>query len=202
MEKPDQEQRKDRDQALRAIRRAFDDARAYRKARQAGDNGNGVPPRDARWEAMIPLLSGKLPLIVAADEVQQIQAAVAFADSQQVKLIILGGYDAPHCAELLKKHDVPVIVSAVFRLPRRRGDDYDAAYTLPERLRFALYLNPMAALDDDSSLLNPLRIIDHGLHVVLGCLESNSTVGHASETSCRDGSEISPPGALHTGGLS
>jgi hypothetical protein len=45
--------------------------------------------------------------------------------------------DAARCAALLRKHRVPVIVSTVHRLPRRRGDAYDAAYTLPERLRAA-----------------------------------------------------------------
>ena len=40
----------------------------------------------------------------------------------------------PSC---LKKHEIPVIVSAVYRLPRRRHEDYDAGYTLPERLRAA-----------------------------------------------------------------
>jgi len=38
------------------------------------------------------------------------------------------------CADLLKAHDVPVIVNAVYRLPRRRDDDYDAAYRLPSAL--------------------------------------------------------------------
>jgi imidazolonepropionase-like amidohydrolase len=54
-----------------------------------------------------------------------------------VKLIIFGGYDAERCAALLKEHQVPVIIAGVYRLPRRRGDDYDAPYTLAERLRKA-----------------------------------------------------------------
>src|SRR5262249_14594791 len=33
--------------------------------------------------------------------------------------------------------NVPVIVGGVHRLPRRRSDAYDAAFTLPERLRAA-----------------------------------------------------------------
>ena len=86
---------------------------------------------------MQDVLARKLPLIVRADHVLQIQAAVAFAAHERVKLIVLGGYDAPLCAELLKQFDVPVIVAGVYRLPLRPGDAYDAAYTLPERLRQA-----------------------------------------------------------------
>ena len=51
--------------------------------------------------------------------------------------MILGGYDAEVCAELLKQHDIPVIVDGVYRLPVRRNEAYDEAYTLPERLRMA-----------------------------------------------------------------
>ena len=132
IEKTPQEQTKERDSALKSLRDTFEDARRYRQARRS--NG-ATQPTDARWEAMLPLLEGRLPLIVHADEAQQIQSAVAFAQRQNVKLIISGGHDAAYCAELLKKHEVPVIVSGVYRLPRRRSEDYDSAYTLPERLR-------------------------------------------------------------------
>ncbi len=97
-----------------------------------------APPKvDTRWEAMIPLLERKLPLIIHADDITQIQPAVAFGAKENLRMIILGGYDAPRCAELLKKHDVPVIIPRVHRLPLRRDDDYDAAFTLPQRLREA-----------------------------------------------------------------
>jgi imidazolonepropionase-like amidohydrolase len=119
------------DRALAALQDTFRSARAYQQARQAGGE------TDVRWEAMLPVLEGHMPLIVSADEIQQIQSAVAFADREKVRVILHGGYDAPHCAELLRKHDIPVIVGGVYRLPRRRWDAYDAAYTLPERLRQA-----------------------------------------------------------------
>lgn len=123
-----------RDKALQRLRKTFEDARAYQKARAAAGSKHA---RDARWEAMLPVLEGKLPLIVDADDVQQIQSAVAFAEQQSVKLIIYGGYDAPLCAPLLKKHDVPVIIGGVYRLPRRRSEHYDTPFTVPARLREA-----------------------------------------------------------------
>jgi imidazolonepropionase-like amidohydrolase len=122
---------------LARLEQTFADARAYQKARGAGRSGAEEHPLDSRLEAMLPVLEGHLPLIVEADEVQQIQAAVAFADRHEVKLVLLGGYGADQCAALLKKHEIPVIVSNVYRLPRRREDDYDAPYTLPARLRAA-----------------------------------------------------------------
>lgn len=121
------------DEQLKALDEAFADARAYGATRSAEKKID----HDARWEAMGPLLEGKLPLVVAADEVRQIRAAVAFARREKVKLVILGGYDAPLCADLLKAYDVPVIVNGVHRLPIRPDAPYDEPFTLPARLREA-----------------------------------------------------------------
>jgi imidazolonepropionase-like amidohydrolase len=123
-----------RDEQLKNIRQVFDDARAYRAAKEKNDSPTSRPSFDARWEAMMPLLDGKIPLIVRANEVQQIESAVAFAQREKVKLIIDGAYDAPLCAELLKSHKVPVIIGSVQRLPMRRGDAYDDPATLAARL--------------------------------------------------------------------
>ncbi len=119
------------DQAAERLRTIVNDARAYAKARAADPKF----PRDARWESLQDVLAGKLPVVVHADDVRQITAAVSFCQQEKLKLIIAGGYDAPRCASLLKQHDIPVIVGGVYRLPRRRGDDYDAAFTLPARLK-------------------------------------------------------------------
>ena len=122
------------EEQINGLKEIFDETRAY----QAGQQVRGAEqPLDLRLEAMIPVVNGELPMMVAADSLNQIQSAVAFAAEQNAKLIIIGGYDAPLCAELLKKHNVPVIVSAVQRRPLRRNDAFDAPYTLPARLAAA-----------------------------------------------------------------
>ena len=125
-----------RDEALKALDEIFAQARAYQASKAAATPDQPID-LDVRAEAMLPVLEGKLPLIVHADELEQIQGAVAFAERQKVKLIILGGYDAAACADLLKRHDVPVIIGGVQRLPERASDAYDEPFTLPARLRGA-----------------------------------------------------------------
>lgn len=125
-----------RDKPLLELRRTFADARAYWSAQKAR-NPQTAAEHDARWEALIPVLEGKVPLHVEADEIQQIQSAVAFAQAEGVRVVIVGGYDAPDCADLLKKYDIPVIVAGVQRLPQRRHDPYDAAFSVPARLQAA-----------------------------------------------------------------
>jgi imidazolonepropionase-like amidohydrolase len=130
IEKSAKDQIQERDKQLEILEEIFKQARLSMQDPQE-------EPGDLRLEAMIPVLQGRQPIIVAANSLSQIQAAVAFAARQKVRLVIFGGYDAPACSALLKQHDVPVIVGSVYRLPRRRGDDYDAAFTLPARLHQA-----------------------------------------------------------------
>ena len=124
------DQKKARDRSLKQIQDTFDQARAYMT------EGKGRT-FDARWEAMLPVLQGKEPLLVEANEIQGIRAAVAFCEREKVKMILLGGYDAPDCADLLAKHDIPVIVGIVHRLPAREYEAYDTPFTVADRLRKA-----------------------------------------------------------------
>jgi len=131
----EEEQKKEQAKRLEELRNAFRDARAYMTAKKAEAAGTGPHhDTDLRWEAMIPVLEGKVPVLLDAGDLQQIEAAVAWADQEKVKLIITGGYDAPLAAGLLKEHGVSVIAGPVDNTPRRRWEPYDGPYTLPKRL--------------------------------------------------------------------
>ncbi|HLB01102.1 MAG TPA: amidohydrolase family protein, partial [Bacteroidota bacterium] len=92
---------------------------------------------DLRWEAMIPVLEGRVPVLLDAGDIRQIEAAVAWAEQEKVRLIITGGYDAPRAAALLKEHGIPVIAGPIQSTPRRRWEPYDDPFTLPKRLHDA-----------------------------------------------------------------
>lgn len=123
-------QREHRDRMLAELDDAFEAARAYLAA-------GGRAERDARWEALGPVLEGALPLFVHAESADQIRAALAFTARQKVRMVLVGGAEAPECAEALRERKVPVVVPEIFRLPRRADEAYDAPFTLPERLRKA-----------------------------------------------------------------
>lgn len=132
-ETADREQRKSRHTQLQRLEDIFAQVEAYDRARSA-DEHQAV---DLRWEAMRPVLTGQVPLVVSADRAAQIQSAVAFCSRRSLRLIIYGGYDAAECAAILRAQNVPVIIRGVYRLPWLRSDPYDQAYTLPARLRKA-----------------------------------------------------------------
>ncbi len=127
----EEEQRKAIDAAIKELRGAFDNARAYLKAKKADKEQH---PTDLRWEAMAPLFDRSIPLIASANEVSQIQSAVQFAKEQNVRLVIHGGRDSWMVASLLKENNVGVIVEPVHDLPNRRWEEYDLPFTVPAKL--------------------------------------------------------------------
>ncbi|MCA9184940.1 MAG: amidohydrolase family protein [Pirellulaceae bacterium] len=108
-------------------------ARGHARARQAASGD----VHDLRLESMLDVIEQRLPLFVHADELSQIQSAVAFCQREGLKMVLVGGYDAPRCSGLLKQFGVPVVVTGTQRLPRARHDAYDEPYTVPARLEAA-----------------------------------------------------------------
>ena len=137
-----EKERREREESIKEqveeIEEAFRSARAYQKAREA-EREKGVPlhEKDLRWEALLPVLRGELPVWVIASRLQEIEAAVDWAQRNRIRMVLYGGADAPLAADLLKSKKIPVIVSPVLRLPARRDSDYDEAYRLPALLHEA-----------------------------------------------------------------
>lgn len=138
VQQPEEEQKKQRDKNIRELADAFSDARAYMTAKRS-EGRDGLPYHevDARWDAMIPVLEGKVPVVVWAYDMQQIEAAVAWADKEGIRLIIGGGYDAWRVADLLKRKNIPVLAAGTHRMPVRRFEAYDEPFVLPKKLHDA-----------------------------------------------------------------
>lgn len=117
--------------------KAFEDARAYFKAKEAAEKTGRLVKIDLRWEAMKDCIDGKEPLLIRADNLLAIESAVSWAQRQKVKAIIVGGTEAVYCTNLLKEKDIPVIIMGTLRLPRGRDMDFDEPFTLPMKLQKA-----------------------------------------------------------------
>jgi imidazolonepropionase-like amidohydrolase len=166
MDRSEEDQQKDIREQLERIAQVFDTAKAYADARQADPN----TPIDLHWEAMRPLFEGRpgrevhfpgprgetrgriemedCPLFVFANDIDQINASIAFCLERHLKPVILGGRDAPLAADLLKQHNIPVIVLGTHVLPRRDDAPYDEGFTLPLRLHEAGVRFAIANADD------------------------------------------------------
>jgi imidazolonepropionase-like amidohydrolase len=134
---PRREARSDRDMQLEKIKEAFRSARSYMTAQTAETAGAPRHDTDSRWEAMIPVLKRHIPVFVHARHLRQIEEAVLWADEENLRVVIVGGYDAWRAADLLKRQNVPVIIGGIHNLPLRGYDRYDDWFVLPKRLHEA-----------------------------------------------------------------
>ena len=108
----------------------FENARRYQKAKAAKEKG--FQP-DLKYEAMLPVLEGKEPLIVMASRERAIRDAVQFADQQKVHVIIADPHELGKMGTELKSRNIPAILGPTLALPLHEDDPYDAAYTLPDQ---------------------------------------------------------------------
>ena len=106
----------------------FDDARKYQKARAAQVPGF---QRDLKFEAMIPVLERKMPVAVSASRASTIHDAIAFAEKQNIQIVILQPRELGKAGPELKARNIPVILGRVLALPENEDDPYDDAFTLP-----------------------------------------------------------------------
>ena len=121
------------EEQVQQLKDFFAEARAYRDAVAAGAEVRS----DSRYAAMIPVIDGDLPVVVAADGAAQINDAITWAQEEDLRIVIRGGRDAIHVADRLVAEDIPVILTSTMAAPGRPYEGYDGAYSMPARLHEA-----------------------------------------------------------------
>jgi imidazolonepropionase-like amidohydrolase len=124
------EARKEQDKQIEALRKILRDAKAYADAKAARGKDPHLPRQevDLKLEALIPVITGQMPVVISADEERDIKKAVEFADQLKLKMILSGGVEAYKVASLLKTKSIPVIIGPVLRMPENEDDPYDSQF--------------------------------------------------------------------------
>lgn len=142
VETPESDQNANIKQNMNRLRARLDASKAYFAARAADPS----LPLDLRYEAMRSALPEKpgdpagkpaLPVFIDASDYDQIVSAVTTSIEYGLRPVIIGGRDAWMCADLLKKHDVPVVVNSTLLMPKRDDSAFDETYILPVKLAAA-----------------------------------------------------------------
>ena len=125
------EARRQQETQIENLKKILRDARAYADAKDARAKDASLPKQDVnlKFEALIPVVRGQMPVVISANTERDIKNAIAFADELKVKMILSGGVEAYRVAGQLKAKNIPVIVGPVLRMPNREDDPYDAPFT-------------------------------------------------------------------------
>ena len=91
------------------------------------------PKRDLKLEALLPYLQGKKPIVLAAEEANDLQTAVSLAHEFNLKFVLSHISHSQSVLEYVAGLKVPVIVGPIYEDPKPY-ERYDTVYSLPAQL--------------------------------------------------------------------
>ena len=108
-----------RGEVIDRLREILLDARTYAQRRSDYERAQTRPFAASRadLEALLPVVAGRLPLMIAADKASDIQSALDLARELNLKIIIAGGAEAWRVAPRLAGQKVPVLAGAMNNIP-------------------------------------------------------------------------------------
>jgi imidazolonepropionase-like amidohydrolase len=108
-----------RGELLGRLRELLEDTKAYMRNRAAYERAETRDFAASRLDlqAMIPVVEGRLPLLIAADKATDIDAALRLAKENNLKIIIGGAAEAWMVADKLAAANVPVLTGAMNNIP-------------------------------------------------------------------------------------
>ena len=163
------------------LRQMMLDAQRYRDSMQIYDRsprGTRRPEVDRSLAALVPVIEGRMPVVMLANSEREISRALELATEFKLRLIIAGGRESDRLTERLVKQNVPVLLS--LNLPKRTTAaipeaDPEPLRVLRERVeaqqtagklakagvRFAFQSGSLTTMSD--LLVNAARTIENGL---------------------------------------
>jgi imidazolonepropionase-like amidohydrolase len=101
------------------LRELLEDTKFFQTHRDAFDRAQTRPFAASRLdlEALIPVIEGKLPLLITVDRASDIDAAMRLARDYNVRLMIGGGAEAWMMADKLAASRIPVLTGAMNNIP-------------------------------------------------------------------------------------
>lgn len=109
-----------RQNAMLLLREAFQDALDYAANRKSFEQGNRRAYALSRLdlEALIPVVRGELPLVIAVDRASDIESALRLAKDFHLKLILAGAAEGWMVAREIAEAKVPVLLTPLSNLPQ------------------------------------------------------------------------------------
>lgn len=163
------------------LRQMMLDAQRYRDSMaiyERNPRGTRRPDTDRSLAALIPVVDGRMPVVMLVDTEREITRALDLASEFKLRLIIAGGREADRVAERLAKQNVPVLLS--LNLPKRTTPAMAEAEPEPMRVlrerveaqqtagklakagvRFAFQSGSLTDIAD--LMANARRVIENGL---------------------------------------
>ena len=128
---PFAEAKREYERRTREVEDFFEKTRRYQVAKTGHDPAFKM---DLKYEAMLPVLEGKVPLFVTANRERGIRDAIQFADRQKIRIVLANPREFGNTLTDVASRKIPVITGPTLALPDEEDDPYDAAFSLPAEM--------------------------------------------------------------------
>lgn len=122
------------------LRQTFIDTQEYMRKmdewsrKSDADKAKGSEPKkDLKFDALVPYLQGKKPVVLAAETGSDIDTAVALAEEFKLRFVLNHVTHSQKVLDRIAALKVPVIVGPIYEMPYE-DERYDAVYSLPAQL--------------------------------------------------------------------
>jgi len=125
--------------AVRQIKDYLRAARLYgERKRMAEANPGSVPHEyEERYENFLPVVEGKLPIMLTVHTEKEIKAAIELVKEERLRAIFFGVSEGWKVAEELKKSGIPVVLGNFYTPYHDFDDGYDRHWRAPAVLHEA-----------------------------------------------------------------
>jgi len=119
------------DEKLQRLNNFLEEARRYQTAKKAPGAGFRT---DLLYEAMLPVLENRKPVLVSAVRERDVRAALDFAARQKIRIILANVREPGQQINRIRDMKIPVILPETLSLPVEEDAPYDSSFTLPVEL--------------------------------------------------------------------
>lgn len=126
----DEDIKKEAETAQKTLNEIWGRAENYHKLKSDGAELQFYPEMDQ----LAKVIAGELPLLVEVNAASDIENAIEWIKSKNVKAILTGVAEGWRVAEKIAAAELPVIVGPMLSIPTRQSDRFDAAYTNPGKM--------------------------------------------------------------------
>ncbi|MBM3812712.1 MAG: amidohydrolase family protein [Acidimicrobiia bacterium] len=125
------ETRRRYEEQVQKLSQFLEESRRYQKAKAAAPKGFKI---DLKFEAMIPVLERKTPVMMTAVRERAIKDAVEFAAKENIRIVLAQVREPGQALADIKAKAIPVILPGTHASPLEEDDAYDSQFTLPSEL--------------------------------------------------------------------
>lgn len=124
-----EDRKKEEQKKLKQITELWEETRLFAKVKAAKAKDPSVKlTYNPSLEAMVPVVEGKMPLLIEVNRDADILSALRWIKENEVKAILTGVAEGWRVADSIAAAKVPVITGPVINIPTRGSDRYDQAY--------------------------------------------------------------------------